>query len=205
MSASHDDFKLPLAEANTKVGLLGGSFNPPHAGHRHISLNMLSKLDLHQIWWIVSPGNPLKSHSDLQSLEERLKLCTDCARHPKIKITAFETLRPTVYTANTLKFIKTRYPATRFVWIMGADNLAQFHLWQRWQQIFLTMPIAVHDRPGFRYKALASKAATYFRKAYIQEHNAKNLSLYDTPTWTFLTAPLNYLSSTDIRKNYKHK
>lgn len=200
MTISHKALKIPHTEAGMTIGLLGGSFNPPHAGHRHISLTILNKFKLDQIWWVVSPGNPLKSHKDLQNLEERIDLCKKCSNHPRIKITGFEANRPNAYTANTLAYLHERRKSVNFIWIMGADNLGQFHLWQNWQKIFLTMPILVHDRPGYRYKALSSKAASHFKQKYIPEKDAANLALRYPPAWTFLTAPLSHLSSTEIRE-----
>ncbi|MEM7618912.1 MAG: nicotinate-nucleotide adenylyltransferase, partial [Pseudomonadota bacterium] len=196
--------KLPHTESGTTIGLLGGSFNPPHAGHHDISLHMLQQLNLHQLWWLVSPGNPLKSKTELQSLERRLQLCQQYTSHPKIKITAFEAARPDVFTAHTLQFLKQKKKSNFFVWIMGADNLVNFNLWEKWQHIFLTYPIAIHDRSGFRYKALSSTAATYFRKSKIPQSHAKNLAYRAAPAWTYLSAPLNDISSTAIRqKNSK--
>src|SRR5215471_9310588 len=152
----------PPAAPGESIGLLGGSFNPPHAAHRMISLIALRRLGLSKVWWLVSPGNPLKAHAELAPLADRLALCRRMANDPRIEVTGFEAELPTPFTASTLRFLKERYPRTRFVWIMGADNLAGFERWLRWREIFSTVPIAVVDRPGWRLKALASKPAQAF-------------------------------------------
>ena len=144
------------------IGLLGGSFNPPHVAHRLISEIALKRLGLDKVWWMVSPGNPLKKRTDTAPLAERLKLCRAIAKNPHIVVTDFEADLPTPYTASTLAFLKARSPLVRFVWIMGADNLATFDRWQRWREIFTMVPVVVVDRPGWRLKALASKAARAF-------------------------------------------
>jgi nicotinate-nucleotide adenylyltransferase len=178
---------------------MGGSFNPPHEGHRLISELALKRLGLHRIWWIVTPGNPLKARGDLAPFSERIAAARARARHPRIVVTGFEAGLPTAYTAATLSFLKRRCAGVRFVWIMGADNLASFHRWRHWRHIFRTMPIAVIDRPGWRHRALAGKAAAAFRAAYIPERGAARLAQLRPPAWTLLTGPLSSLSSSDLR------
>ncbi|MGB3720202.1 MAG: nicotinate-nucleotide adenylyltransferase [Hyphomicrobiaceae bacterium] len=191
--------RTPPVAPGMRIGLMGGSFNPPHAGHVLISHTVLTRLQLDQLWWIVTPGNPLKETSDLPSLDERIAACREMAADPRIKITGFESELGTPYTAATLAFLRRRFPDVRFVWVMGADNLAGFHRWQQWRQIMQMMPIAVVDRPGWRHRGLASRAARAFRYAYVPEVMAPKLADMEPPAWTLLTGPLSPLSSTAIR------
>src|SRR5688572_16504017 len=128
----------PPAFANMRIGLLGGSFNPPHEGHRHISLAALSRLRLNKLWWLVTPGNPLKSAARQPDLADRLSLAAELASHPAIEVTGFEAALPTPYAIDTLHFLRRRFPGVHFVWIMGGDNLAQFHRWRDWAGLFTT-------------------------------------------------------------------
>lgn len=189
----------PYAGPGQAIGLLGGSFNPPHVAHRMISEVALKRLGLDKVWWIVSPGNPLKSRADATPLAERMILCREMARNPHITVTDFEADLQTPYTASTLAFLKTRTPLVRYVWIMGADNLASFDKWHRWREIFTTVPVVVVDRPGWRMKALASKAARAFAGSRIPESEARGLAHRPAPAWTFLTGPLSHISSTRLR------
>ena len=156
------------------IGLLGGSFNPPHVAHRLISEVALKRLGLDKVWWVVSPGNPLKKRNETAPLAERLRLCRAIATNPHIVVTDFEADLPSPYTASTLAFLKARSPLVRFVWIMGADNLATFDRWQRWREIFTMVPVVVVDRPGWRLKALASKPARAFAASRLPETEAGN-------------------------------
>ena len=192
----------PHIAAGQRIGLLGGSFNPPHEGHLNLSLMALKTLELDRIWWLVTPGNPIKSHDGLGTLKDRLKACEKISSHPRIDVTAFEAALPTNYTADTLRFLKLRFKAVDFVWLMGADNLVHFHKWQEWRTVFQTMPIAVFDRPGYRFKALSSPAAHSFRASRITNKSAKLLVHQAPPAWQFITMPLSHLSSTDLRKGY---
>lgn len=189
----------PLAAPGQSIGLLGGSFNPPHAAHRLISEAVLKRLGLDKVWWLVSPGNPLKQRSDLAPLNERLRLSREVAKNPHIVITDFEADLPSPYTAATLAFLKSRTPLVRYVWIMGADNLATFDRWHRWREIFTMVPVVVVDRPGWRLKALSSKAARVFESSRLPEKEAGTLLSRPAPAWTFLTGPLSHVSSTAIR------
>jgi len=191
--------KTPLTAPGVRIGIMGGSFNPPHAGHVLISHTALTRLRLDQLWWVVTPGNPLKETGDLPPLEERMAACRAITADPRIRVTGFEAELGTPYTAATLAFLRWRYPQVRFVWVMGADNLASFHRWQHWRQIMRMMPIAVVDRPGWRHRGLASKAATAFRWAYVPESQSPDLPDMEPPAWTLLTGPLSPLSSTAIR------
>ena len=190
---------LPYAAPGQAIGLLGGSFNPPHAAHRMISETALKRLGLDKVWWIVSPGNPLKRRSEAAPFAERLVLCRAVAKNPHIVVTDFEADLPTPYTASTLAYLKTRTPLVRYVWIMGADNLASFDRWLRWREIFTMVPVVVVDRPGWRMKALASKAARTFAAARVPEADARGLANRPAPAWTFLTGPLSHVSSTALR------
>jgi nicotinate-nucleotide adenylyltransferase len=195
----------PAAGPGQTIGLLGGSFNPPHAAHRLISEVALKRLGLDKVWWVVSPGNPLKKRGDAAPLAERLRLCRAMATNPHIVVTDFEADLPSPFTASTLAFLKARSPLVRFVWIMGADNLASFDRWQRWREIFTMVPVVVVDRPGWRLKALASKAARSFADSRLPESEAATLATRPAPAWTFLTGPLSHLSSTAIRNQAKAK
>ena len=202
MSEAHlavPDLRPPPAHRGMRIGLLGGSFNPPHAAHRLISLTALRRLHLDQVWWMVTPGNPLKERSALLPLDERIRLCRQLSRHPRIKVTGFEAGIGTAYTERSLSFLRRRFPRVRFVWLMGADNLAGFHRWNEWQAIFGLMPIAVEDRPEWRYRALASPAASRFARFRIPETEAAALPALAPPAWCYLSGPLSKLSSTLLR------
>lgn len=191
--------KMPYVEPGMSVGLFGGSFNPPHRGHELVAEIALRRLGLDQLWWMVTPGNPLKSHNELASLDERVALSRRMAPGPKVKVTAFEAASNLHYTAQTLAYVKARNPGINFVWIMGADNLKQFHKWQDWRGIAQTFPIAVIDRPGSTLAYLSSKMAKTFSNARIDEDDAARLPFLKAPAWTFIHGPRSSLSSSAIR------
>ncbi len=191
--------KPPLIQPGQRIGVMGGTFNPPHAGHALISRTALRRLGLDQLWWVVTPGNPLKFNNGLPPVAHRMALCRQLAPDTRMYVTAFEEELGTPFTASTLAFLVERYPSVHFVWIMGADNLSSFHRWQFWRQIVLSVPIAVVDRPGWRLKALASPAAHWMRRGYVPERRAGELAKLPPPAWTFLTGPLSRLSSTELR------
>ncbi|MEM9027491.1 MAG: nicotinate-nucleotide adenylyltransferase [Pseudomonadota bacterium] len=195
--------KPPLAFDGQRIGLLGGSFNPPHDAHRMISETALRRLDLDAVWWIVTPGNPLKSHDELLSQQSRIALSEKLLTNPRIIPTGFEAELPSAYTAATLAFLRHRYGNVRFVWLMGADNLAGFHRWQRWREIAATFPIAIIDRPTYRLRAMASPAAHALHKHFVPERFAKKLASRAMPGWTVLTVRLSDLSSTELRRHDK--
>ena len=197
--SGHLAAKPPLATPGQRIGLLGGSFNPPHAAHLLISEIALKRMALDRIWWLITPGNPLKSGKHLMPLEARVAACRTLATDPRIVVTAFEKDLPSAYTAATLDYLRLRFPQTQFAWIMGADCLAQFHRWQQWRHIFETMPVAVVDRPGWRLKANASSAAQTFAGSRLPESRARSLAGTPAPAWTILTGPLSPLSSTALR------
>jgi nicotinate-nucleotide adenylyltransferase len=189
----------PYAGPGQAIGLLGGSFDPPHVAHKLISEAALKRARLDKVWWVVSPGNPLKKRNPPAPLAERLRQCRAVAANRRIVVTGFEADLPTAYTASTLSYLRSRSPLVHFVWIMGADNLANFHRWVRWREIFTMVPIVVVDRPGWRLKAMASTAARAFAKSRKPETDAALLANMPPPAWTFLTGPLSHASSTTIR------
>ena len=190
---------MPHVERGMRVGLFGGSFNPPHAGHVHVCEQVLRRLRLDQVWWLVTPGNPLKDHSELAPLAERLIACEDITPDPRMKITACEANLPTRYSADTIAHIQKRRPLVDFVWIMGADNLGQFHRWNQWKKIAATIPFVVVDRPGSTMALHSAPAAQSLRHYRIDEADAPRLASMDAPAWTFLHGPRNALSSTLLR------
>jgi nicotinate-nucleotide adenylyltransferase len=194
----------PHAEPHQRIGLLGGSFNPPHAAHLLISQTALKRLELDSVWWLVTPGNPLKNGEGRLPLAKRLALSRRLANDARITVTAFEEQLAGRYTVSTLAYLRRRFPATHFVWLMGADCLAGFDRWEQWREIFQMLPIAVIDRPGWRHRALASKAAQAFSLSRCSESQAGRLAATPPPAWTFLTGPLMPLSSTAIRAGQAH-
>jgi nicotinate-nucleotide adenylyltransferase len=183
------------------VGLFGGSFNPPHAGHALVVEIALRRLRLDKLWWMVTPGNPLKNANELRPLAERVRLSEKFARDSRIVVTAFEASHHIRYTADTLALVKERNPGVDFVWIMGADSLRDFHRWERWRRIALTFPIAVMDRPGSTLSFLSSAMAKTFDYARIDEKDAPLLARMKPPAWTFIHGPRSSLSSTALRAN----
>jgi nicotinate-nucleotide adenylyltransferase len=186
-----------------RIGLYGGSFNPPHAGHRHVSLLALKHLGLDRVWWLVTPGNPLKDHGDLVSTEDRVAAARRLASHPRIDVTAFEEGIGARYTIDTLAFLKRRFPGVRFVWIMGADNLSGFHRWRGWRAIAEAMPIAVIDRPGWTLRSTRSRAASVLAPYRVSEAESRVLPDLDPPAWLFLHGPRSFLSSSELRQRMR--
>ncbi|GHC73772.1 nicotinate-nucleotide adenylyltransferase [Limoniibacter endophyticus] len=194
---------MPHVEKGMAVGLFGGSFNPVHEGHALVGEIALMRLGLSQLWWMVTPGNPLKSRTELRPLAERIAQCRHVASDRRIKVTGFEAALGLRYTADVLKTIRTRNPGVHFVWIMGADNLKSFHRWERWQEIARTFPIAVVDRPGSTLSYLSSQMAKTFDYARIDEDDAPRLARLSPPRWTFIHGPRSSLSSTALREAAK--
>jgi len=192
---------LPPHAEGMRIGLLGGSFNPPHAAHRAISLFMMKRLRLDRVWWLVSPGNPLKDTSALHELEERARAAEAVADDPRIEVSCLEAVIGTRYTADTITYLRRRCADVRFVWIMGADNLAQFHRWRNWQLIAGAVPIAVIDRAPQSIRALASPAAQAMAPYRLSEQRAGQLALQRPPAWMFLTGLKLTLSSTALRNH----
>lgn len=185
-----------------RIGLLGGSFNPAHEGHRHISLLALKYLHLDELWWLVSPQNPLKPTNDMAPFAERLASARAMARHPRIRVSDIESRLHTRYTADTLHTLRSRFPHTRFIWIMGADNLAQIPRWERWTEIFNTVPIAVFDRATYSFRALAGKAAQRFARQRIESRNAAGLADQKAPAWVYFHARRHPASASSIRARH---
>jgi len=193
-------FRLPLWMPGMRIGLLGGSFDPPHAGHRQLSLVALKTLRLDQVWWLVSPRNPLKRDAPSENLAERIDAAEAVARHPRIRVTGIEVALGTTYTADTLRKLLPRLPGAELVWMMGADNLASFHLWRDWQAIAASVPITVFNRPGSALSALASPTAAALAARRIPERAAASLAGRAPPAWVFLSRPHIQISSTELRQ-----
>lgn len=195
-----DRSMIPAVGPGQRVGLFGGSFNPPHDGHVHVCEQALRRLELDWVWWLVTPGNPLKDTSELPSLAERIRACEAMIDDPRMKVTAIEAGLNSRFTADTLAHLDRRLPDIRLVWLMGADNLGQFHRWQNWRKIAALMPIAVIDRPGSTmalHNASAAKALSRYR---LDEADAAELPSLKPPVWTFLHGPRSSLSSTALRR-----
>lgn len=190
---------MPHVEKGMRVGLFGGSFNPPHAGHILVTEIALRRLELDQLWWIVTPGNPLKNNGNLPSLKDRIALSEKIIEDPRVKVTGFEANYNVRFTADTLQKVKGRNPGVHFAWVMGADNLKNFHHWQNWQEIAETFPIAVIDRPDSTLSYLSSVMAKTYDHARQDENDAKRLIQRPAPAWTFIHGPRSPLSSSAIR------
>jgi nicotinate-nucleotide adenylyltransferase len=192
--------RLPRHARGQRIGLFGGSFNPPHEGHKRASLLALRRLRLDRIWWLVTPGNPLKENSGLPSLQTRVAAASRVATHPLIEVTAFEADIGSRYSFDTLVWLTRRCAGVQFVWIMGADNLTNFHHWQHWREICELMPIAVIDRPGSTMRAVASRAAQALQKYRLDESDALLLPQHGPPALIFLHGRRSALSSTALRE-----
>ncbi len=190
--------EIPYAAPGTTVGLLGGSFDPAHDGHVHITREALKRFRLDRVWWLVSPGNPLKPHGPAP-LDIRLDHARAIMRHPRVEITGIEARLGTRFTAETLSALSALYPEVRFTWLMGADNLADFHRWDRWAEIMQAVPVGVIARPGERVAARTSPAARRFRAARLPGRAAELLARATPPRWCLVNVPMVAHSSTAIR------
>ena len=190
--------QTPPAGRGQVIGLLGGSFDPPHAGHVHISREALKRFGLDRVWWLVSPGNPLKTRGPAP-LARRMQAARAIMDHPRVAISDFEARAGTRYTAETLRALHRTRPDLRFVWLMGADNLAQLHLWQDWREIMETVPVGVLARPDMRAAARRSPAAYIYAHARIHGRQSLLLSRCAAPAWCFVNVPMVALSSTRLR------
>lgn len=190
---------LPVAVRGQAIGLLGGSFDPAHEGHAHITREALKRFGLSRVWWLVSPGNPLKPEGpapmDARIARARAVLRGD----PRVVVTGIEARLGTRYTAQTLAALRRLYPGVRFVWLMGADNLAQLHLWKDWDRIMRTVPVGVFARPGTRLAARGSRAAEEYARFRLPAPAAKLLSRRRAPVWCFVDVPMSGQSSSAIR------
>jgi nicotinate-nucleotide adenylyltransferase len=199
LPAKRGEVKLPLHGPGLKIGLLGGSFNPPHEAHLAVSLLAMRRLGLDRVWWLVTPGNPLKDTRALRPLAERVEAARGIADHPRIDVTDLEAAIGTRFTSDTIDWLTRRFPVVRFVWIMGADNLAQFDRWRNWRAIAAAVPIAVVDRFGASHAATAAPAAQALAAARIRERDARALPDRSPPAWVYLHGLKSALSSTAIR------
>jgi nicotinate-nucleotide adenylyltransferase len=196
---SKPNIELPTTGAD-KVGLLGGSFNPAHEGHRHISIEGLKRLQLDEVWWLVSPQNPLKGPDDMAPLDTRLREARRLAHSRRIRVTDIEGKLGTRYTVDTVVALKRRFAATNFVWLMGADNLLQMPEWRDWKTLFQNVPIAVFTRSSYSRKALVGAAAMHFADCRIQESASAELVGRAPPVWVFLHTGPHPASATRIRR-----
>jgi nicotinate-nucleotide adenylyltransferase len=188
----------PAAGRPLRVGLLGGSFNPAHAGHRYVSLEALRRLGLDQVWWLVSPQNPLKPAAGMAAMAERVARAAAVADHPRLRVLALEARLGTRYTADTLRRLAA-WSGHRFVWLMGADNLAQLRHWRHWRAVFGACPVAVFERHPYSYPALAGPAARGFADARLPEPRAAELAATPPPAWVFVRLRPHPASATAIR------
>ena len=195
-----DPMKVPHAEAGMRIGLFGGSFNPPHEGHRLVALQCLKRLQLDRVWILVSPGNPLKDHSELAPLEARLEQTVAVMDDPRLQVTAFEAPLQFAYTSQTIAYLRETMRDVHFVWIMGADSLMSFHHWENWETIAATVPMAIYARPGSALRATRSPAAVALAEARIPETKAATLAETPAPAWVYLRGMMSAASSTAIRQ-----
>jgi nicotinate-nucleotide adenylyltransferase len=186
-----------------RIGLFGGSFNPIHDGHRLVAEETLRRLQLDALWMMVTPGNPLKNHSELAPLADRVIAARQLLDNPRIRVTGFEAAHGFAYSWQTIRFLTQSMPDRRFVWIMGADNLVDFNRWERWRDIAAMLPIAVYVRPGSSRRALVSPAATSLARWRIAEDDAARLASLPPPAWTYLHGKQSQLSSSAIRARRK--
>jgi nicotinate-nucleotide adenylyltransferase len=192
---------VPVAPAarGTRVGLLGGSFNPAHAGHRYVSLEALKRLGLDQVWWLVSPQNPLKPLKGMAPLAERVARARAVAAHPRIKVLALESRLRTRYTVDTLARL-AGWRDKEFVWLIGADNLAQLPRWRQWRRVLAACPVAVFERHPYSYRALAGSAAVAFAGRRVDERGAAAIALAPPPAWVFVRLRPHPASATALRR-----
>ena len=185
-----------MTRPDQRIGLLGGSFDPAHSGHVQITLEALKRFQLNQVWWLVSPGNPLKKIGPAP-LSDRLAHARHLMQHPRVHVTGTEAAFHTRFTVDTLEALQTLVPMVQFCWLMGADNMATIHRWDRWPQIFHQMPVGVLARPGSRQSALHSPAARRFRDCRVP---GRALMTYSAPAWSFVNVPMSPQSSTALRR-----
>jgi nicotinate-nucleotide adenylyltransferase len=190
--------QIPYASHGQTVGLLGGSFDPPHGGHVHISRQALRRFRLDRVWWLVSPGNPLKPKGPAD-LTRRMAACRRLVTHPRIQVSDIEARFGTTYTAQTLTRLLPLYPGVRFVWLMGADNLAEFHRWQDWRGILALVPVGVLARPGEVVRAGLSPAARSYGRFRLPAGQSAALVHHQAPAWALVSGPTVDISSSDIR------
>ena len=191
--------ELPPSAAGMRIGLFGGSFNPVHEGHLLVAEQTMQKLQLDALWVLVTPGNPLKNHNDLAPLQDRVQAARAVMTHPRIRVTGFEAAHGFTYSWQTIRFLTESLKDRHFVWIMGADNMVDFHRWERWRDIAAMVPIAVYVRPGSSRRAPASRAAMALARYRIDEADAGRLASLPPPAWVYLHGLMSSLSSSAIR------
>lgn len=196
--------ELPPSATGMRIGLFGGSFNPIHDGHRLVVEETLRRLELDALWVLVTPGNPLKSHNELAPLADRVLAARDLLDSPRVRVTGFEAAHGFTYSWQTVRFLTQSLPDRRFVWIMGADNLADFQRWERWRNIAAMVPMAVYVRPGSSRRAPVSMAASYLARWRIDEEDASRLAMLPPPAWVYLHGRQSSLSSSAIRARRQH-
>ncbi|HTS40616.1 MAG TPA: nicotinate-nucleotide adenylyltransferase [Xanthobacteraceae bacterium] len=182
-----------------RIGLFGGTFDPPHAAHLGATLLAMKRLKLDRMWWLVTPGNPLKNTRGLAPLEQRIAAARSLTKHPRIDITGFEAVINARYTYDTLTYLLRRCQGVRFVWVMGADNLRSFYRWQNWRGIAALLPIAVVDRMGTTLYATAGRAGQALARFRLPEDKAASLADHEPPVWVYLHGLKSPLSSTALR------
>ena len=193
-----DIYGFPPTSPGLRVGLLGGSFDPPHEGHVHITRWALRRFQLDRVWWLISPGNPLKTIGPAP-LERRIQAANSLVAHPRVIVTDLERRLGTRYTSETLRALRLRYPLVRFVWLMGADNLVQFHRWEDWDGIMMQMPLGIMARPEEQVSAGMSHAARKYARFRLNPRRSSGLALRQAPAWSLLTGRMLAVSSSEIR------
>jgi len=182
-----------------RIGLLGGSFTPAHRGHRQVSIHAARALGLDEVWWLVSPGNPLKEKSGMAPLAARFASARTMARRAPIRVTAIERELGSPYTVDTVRMLQQRFPNRRFIWLMGADNVAQFHQWRAWRTISSLVPIAVIGRPGYDGPAQAARAMGWLRRFVRPASQARHWTKWRPPALVLLKLPPDPSSATALR------
>ena len=181
------------------VGILGGTFDPPHEGHLFISKFAKIKLDINEVWWVVTTTNPLKKNR--LNYEKRLKKVKKFLTNQNIKVLEIQDLSKNIYTIDVLEYLFKKFPQKKFIWLMGADSLVNFHLWKDWKKIFYNIPIAIFDRPFYSLSIPKAQATLHFKEYKISSKLSKKLKFMKTPSWSFITGLTHLQSSTKIREN----
>lgn len=198
-AAPVEDPETPSRRRLRRVGLFGGSFNPAHEGHLHVSLTALKALALDELWWLVSPQNPLKPEAGMAPFDERVAGARRVAQDRRIKVCTIEQELGLRFTADTLRALERRHPRTRFVWLMGADNLPGFTRWRRWAEIYRALPVAIFDRRPYASRVFSAAPSIRFAHRHLPERLSRRLAGMTPPAWTFLHSRLHAASASAIR------